>query len=140
MTPFAANLDLTPRSAPPAEDMQLTAVQSKTEVSSDSASAPAERSDEGQPTAARLFLDRLGLIEKMGPIRELNQEIRLEHPQMDNLYQEVESRPELLKRFLKFANSSWFNSRVQVDSPVMAFSRFGTAGFYRLTLATFLQD
>jgi putative nucleotidyltransferase with HDIG domain len=59
---------------------------------------------------------------------------------MDELYKVIEANPDLTKRFLKFANSPWFNSRVPVDSPVMAFSRFGTEGFYRLILATFIQD
>jgi HD-like signal output (HDOD) protein len=56
------------------------------------------------------------------------------------LYNIIEASSDLTKRFLKFANSPWFNSRVQVDSPIMAFSRFGTEGFYRLALATFVQD
>jgi HD-like signal output (HDOD) protein len=51
----------------------------------------------------------------------------------------VEGDAEINKRFLKFANAAWFNSRIQIDSPVMAFTRFGTEGFYRLMLATFLQ-
>ena len=94
-----------------------------------------------QPASpARLFLDKLGIIENMAILRELNQEYRLEHPGMDNIYKAIEQSPELLKRFLKFANSSWFSSRIQVDSPLMAFTRFGTEGFYRLTIATFLQN
>src|SRR5687767_4871152 len=101
----------------------------------------AEASTETRPpTPARKFLDRLGMIDRLAPIGEMNNEIRLEHPNLENLYRAIEASPDLLKRFLKFANSSWFNSRVQVDSPLMAFTRFGTEGFYRLVLAAFLQE
>src|SRR5438034_28649 len=114
MTPVAAKLDLTPRAPAPLEDSQLIAVQTGPEIS---AETPTEPTEQGPATPARLFLDRIGLIEKMAPLRELNQEIRLEHPALDNLFHVVESSPEILKRFLKFANGAWFNSRVQVDSP-----------------------
>jgi HD-like signal output (HDOD) protein len=133
MTPVAANPDLTAQDAPQADETQVSAVESE---------AALTESPHGlTPTpAARQFLDRLGLIEKMAPLRQLNQEIRSDHPQMDELYRVIEESPEFSKRFLKFANGAWFNSRIEVDSPVMAFSRFGTQGFYRLILATFLQE
>ena len=89
---------------------------------------------------ARQFLDKIAIIENMAILRELNQEYRLEHPAFDNIFKAIEQSPELLKRFLKFANSSWFGSRIQVDSPLMAFTRFGTEGFYRLTISTYLQS
>ncbi|HUS34404.1 MAG TPA: HDOD domain-containing protein [Verrucomicrobiae bacterium] len=129
MTPVAANLS-TPREATAADPTPVSAAEIDSEASTETKTA----------TPAREFLDRLGMIDRMLPIAEVNQEIRLEHPNFENLYRGIEASPDLLKRFLKFANSSWFNSRIQVDSPLMAFSRFGTEGFYRLVLATFLQE
>jgi HD-like signal output (HDOD) protein len=146
MTPATENVDLTPVSSVSVEEQQTPAVQPETPVIDSLAAAidQAERTEEiakqNPASPARAFLDHTGLIQKLAPIRELNQQMRLEHPQMDNLYRVVEESPELLKRFLKFANSSWFNSRIQVDSPLMAFTRFGTAGFYRLMLTTFVQE
>jgi HD-like signal output (HDOD) protein len=121
----AANPDLNSSQSALVEDAQTPAAQSALEKSSE---------------AAVQFLNRIGLIEKMAPLRLLNQEMRQEHPQMDELYRIVEATPEITKRFLKIANSPWFNSRLQIDSPMMAFSRFGTEGFYRLVVATYLQD
>jgi HD-like signal output (HDOD) protein len=141
MTPAPAHLEEEPRSSEPSEAPQVTVMEPE---SVPAAPASPGRDESAQPTQvsatpARLFLDRIGLIEKMAPIRDLNREIKLEHPQLDNLYSAVENDPEIHKRFLKFANAAWFNSRIQVDSPLMAFTRFGTQGFYRLILATFLQ-
>src|SRR5436853_7531921 len=113
----AANLDLTTSQSASIEDSQGSTAQSNPDKSAE---------------VAAQFLNRVGLIEKMSPLRLLNQEMRQEHPQMDELYKIVEATPEITKRFLKIANSPWFNSRLQIDSPMMAFSRFGTEGFYRL--------
>src|SRR4051812_15570002 len=121
----AANTDLTSRAPSSATDSQVSAEQHQPQRSS---------------SAAIEFINRVGLIEKMSPLRTLNQEMRLDHPQMDELYKIVEATPEITKRFLKIANSPWFNSRLQIDSAPMAFSRFGTEGFYRLVVATCLQD
>jgi HD-like signal output (HDOD) protein len=141
MTPVAANPDLTAHNSIPQEEAQLSALQPERQNFSEPAehqSASSACAPESSPAVE--FLNRIGLIEKMAPIRLLNREIRQEHPQLDELYKIIEASTDLTKRFLKFANSPWFNSRVQVDSPMMAFSRFGTEGFYRLALATFLQD
>ena len=141
MTPLGANLDLTSRKSV-ADDAQNVAVEGEAHASSDSiedqslATTPSPQA----PSAAIEFLNRMGLVNKMAPVRALNAEMRQEHPQLDELYNQIEASPDITKRFLKFANSSWFNSRIQVDSPMMAFSRFGTAGFFRLVVATYLQD
>lgn len=143
MTPVGANVELTSRDSA-MEDTQHPAVQGEAHISGDSiedqslsttpsASSPAS-------AAAIEFLNRMGLINKMAAVRVLNGEMRQEHPQLDELYNLVEGSPDITKRFLKFANSPWFNSRIEIDSPTMAFSRFGTAGFYRLVVATYLQD
>lgn len=91
------------------------------------------------PTPAREFLAKQGFFEKLGPLRALNTEMRLETPQMAELFPTIEADPEILKRFLKFANGGWFNTRIQVDSPYMAYTRFGEEGFYKISLATFLS-
>lgn len=129
MTPVADNLSTTLEAAA-AQTTQAPIVENEPETSNEIR----------PPSPARDFLNRLGMVERLAPIGELNRELQLEHPNLDNLYRAIESSPDVLKRFLKFANSSWFNSRIQVDSPVMAFSRFGTEGFYRLVLATLLQE
>jgi HD-like signal output (HDOD) protein len=129
MTPVADNLSTTLEGAA-AERTRAPLPEPEAEAAADAR----------PPSPAREFLNRLGLLERLSPVGEVNREIRVEHPQFDNLYRTIEGSPDLLKRFLKFANSSWFNSRIQVDSPLMAFQRFGTEGFYRLIVATFLQE
>jgi HD-like signal output (HDOD) protein len=130
MTTVAANLSTPSEAAAKATDTESSIPQIESENSTEIR----------LPTPAREFLDRVGMIDRLSAIGEMNNEIRLEHPNLENLYRVIESSPDLLKRFLKFANSSWFNSRIQVDSPVMAFTRFGTEGFYRLVLVTFVQE
>src|SRR5947209_2668998 len=119
MMPAAPNLDLTPRatepvdaeSAPaaaPAEELSIEAQMAKAFETP----APSSESTDGRPVSpAREFLNRIGLIERSAPIGELNREIKLEAPLLDSLYQAVEGDPETMKRFLKFANGAWFNSR-----------------------------
>lgn len=101
--------------------------------------APAVPLPSGPPTPAREFLAKQGLLDNLGPLRALNTEMRLEVPQMAELFPAIESDPEALKRFLKFANGGWFNTRIHVDSPYMAYTRFGEEGFYKISLATFLS-
>lgn len=86
------------------------------------------------------FLSRAGLMQKLEPLRILNLEMRKENPNVQELFPLIEENADFLKRYLKFANGGWFNTRVQVDSPYMAFTRFGTAGFYKITLAAFLSE
>lgn len=130
MTPVPANVHLTAPSRIASEPSSAAGVSNRAGSSALADSSP----------HALEFLNRMGLIDKMAPVRALNKQIRLDHPQMDELFTTIQASADLTKRFLKFANSPWFNSRIQVDSPSMAFSRFGTGGFYRLMVATYLQD
>ncbi len=111
-------------------------------VAQDVESAPAPEVPEQPPeqSPAQEFLTKAGLFEKLGPLRLLNDEMRQPHPHLEDLFPLIEASPDLLKRFLKFANGGWFNTRVQVDSPYMAYTRFGTAGFYKITLASTLSE
>jgi HD-like signal output (HDOD) protein len=86
------------------------------------------------------FLNSTGVLPKLIALRTLNTEFRKDHPSFDEVFKAIEADPDLLKRFLKFANGGWFSSRVQVDSPYMAFTRFGTQGFYKLALAALLSQ
>jgi HD-like signal output (HDOD) protein len=143
MSTAAPNIEIPPTS-PEAAEPQLTPTQPAPELSVEDQMAnafaePAHPAEDKPASPAREFLNRIRLIEKMAPVLDLNREIWEEAPRLDSVYQSVEGDPETTKRFLKFANGAWFNSRIQVDSPVMAFTRFGTQGFYRLMLATFVQ-
>src|ERR1044071_917759 len=99
MTQAAENVDSSPGSSVPVEEPQTPAVQPETPVIDSLAAAidQAERTEEiakqNPASPARAFLDRIGLIQKLAPIRELNQQMRLEHPQMENLYRVVEESP-----------------------------------------------
>src|SRR5436305_1662210 len=114
MTTAPANVEVTPESAEPAEAPQPTMAEAEPQATIPSSPAAAEspQPTDTSITPARVFLDRIGLIEKIAPIRDLNREIKLEHPQLDSLYSFIENDPEINKRFLKFANAAWFNSRI----------------------------
>lgn len=90
--------------------------------------------------SAREFLDRTGLVQKLAMLKNLNEQFQTENPQCQEMFPVIESDPELLKRFLKFSNGGWFQSRIKVDSPYMAFTRYGTQGFYKLALAAYLSQ
>lgn len=91
-------------------------------------------------TPAGEFLTRTGLLEKLISLKPLNEQFQTENPQFQELFPVIEADAELLKRFLKFSNCGWFNSRIKVDSPYMAYTRYGTEGFYKLALAAFLAQ
>jgi HD-like signal output (HDOD) protein len=135
MTPVAANPE------PQIADIALE-TGSRTAVAQEDAPIPApSEADARPPTPARLFLDKLGLVEKLTPLRELNRQMSLEHPQFDQeLFNAIDENPSVAKRFLKLANGSWFNSRIQVDSTYMAFTRFGIDGFFRLMIGAFIGE
>jgi HD-like signal output (HDOD) protein len=86
------------------------------------------------------FLTRISLVEKLASLKPLNEQFQSDNPQFQELFPVIEADPELLKRFLKFSNCGWFNSRIKVESPYMAYTRYGTEGFYKLSLAAFLAQ
>lgn len=102
------------------------------------ADAPVD-AEQTKANPAAEFLARAGLVAKLEPLKTLNKEFQTDHPHFDDLFKIIEADPVLLKRFLKFANGGWYNSRIQVDSPYMTFTRFGTEGFYKIALASFLS-
>lgn len=109
-------------------------------MSSDAAILEPTLTPISEPSAnpARDFLHATGLLEKFAPVKTLNEQFQTEHPQFTDLFPVLEADPELLKRFLKFANGGWFNSRISIDSPYSAYTQFGTEGFYKVTMAAFL--
>lgn len=105
--------------------------------------APEEATSEAQPVPTipvAEFLARTALIEKLAPIKPLNEQFQSDNPQFQELFPVIEADAELLRRFLKFSNCGWFNSRIKVDSPYMAYTRYGTEGFYKVTLAAVLAQ
>jgi len=104
------------------------------------AAPPASEPDHLAPSPASEFLAKVGLQSKMQTVQALNAQMALEHPHIEELFPTIEGDPALLKRFLQFANGGWFNTRIQIDSPYMAYTRFGTQGFYRIALAAFVSE
>ncbi len=159
MSATAVNPEAAPATEAPAEDLPATSAApaeattaTLPEAAEGEQTPPAEPVAEGQEappadpeapreiTPARAFLDKSGLITKLEPLRLLNEQMQKEHPQLDDFFPGIESDPAQLKRFLGFANCGWFNSRIEADSPYMAYTRFGTEGFYKICLATFCAE
>jgi HD-like signal output (HDOD) protein len=90
--------------------------------------------------ASEAFLKSIGLIDQLQPLYQLNQEYKSGNPQFQELFNLIEADEQLLKSFRKFANKGWFNTSVQIETPYMAFTRFGTEGFYKIALATFVAN
>lgn len=84
---------------------------------------------------ARAFIEKFRFVEAMQSVRTLNEQMRETHPGMDEMLAAVESSEIAHRRFIRLANGTWFNSRVDVESAYEAFNRFGTAGFYRIAVA-----